>query len=525
MIRDPVSPAGTADTRKSAGLSFGLAAPFLLGGFLLISSTTNLIPGLWPFDSKRIIQFGLLFSIFLLPLADRSIRKELDLILRFVPRWLKLTLLAIACTGVLSALVNAQTPLHAVVSISDVILLTSLLMAVAVVAACRRSAGRWFDRVALVLLAMTGLAVGLQELIGVAASRATGFEFSYEQSLLHFAHPRFYNQVQSWIVPLLAALPLAFSRNRFAVLACLLVLGLNWYLVLMTGARGSFVSITAALLISAILLPATRRPLLLWQLSGLLLGLLIYLGVMMSFEPDTSESTVHAEGQQSTQSGGEAASADEGSRFYLQSLGRPMLHSTGRLWAWKGVLNDIQAHPVLGIGPMNYACVETRWLAHPHNFPLQLAGEWGLPVALAVSILALLLFWRLVRTMRHATDSSTSGVTLASLLFAGLLAAMMHACLSGVLVMPASQLTGVLICGWLLGLHDPGKRQKPASHAVGLAVAGLMFCSALLTLGVYELSTMQQREAMKNQDEVMAPRMWQDSRLCRFYLHPNTVTN
>lgn len=516
----------TAESIASPQLFPSLLAPLSLGVFLLVSSTTTLIPSLWTFDSKRIIQFGLLLLIFMLPLSNRRINIQLELLLRSVPRWLKRTLLLISGMGVLSAIVNAQSLLHAAASLSEVALLCSLVMVIPVIAACRRVAGRWFDRVAMALLAMTGLAVGIQELIGVLAAHTMGVSFNYDVSLLHFAHPRFYNQVQSWVIPTLAALPLVFSRHRVALLACLLVLGLNWYIILMTGARGSIVSIMTALLFCVVLLPAVRRPLISWQLAGIVLGGLIYAGVLLTFVspevPGTPPPSMQAVSPEAT---GNSGGPDENSSFYRHSLGRSMLDSNGRLWAWKGVLGDARENPALGIGPMNYACVETRWHAHPHNFPLQLAGEWGLPATMAVFIIVFFLFWQLVGTIRREKYDNGYDTVLSGLLFAGLLAAAVHSCFSGVLVMPASQVSGILLGGMLAGLYPLKERSETKGNFRGFAAAGVLVCVALLALGIYELRTMQERDAMKTQAEKMTPRMWQDSRLCRFYNRTNPVTN
>ena len=157
-------------------------------------------------------------------------------------------------------------------SFSEVALLSALVLGVFVVAACRRIAGRSFDRVAIGLIAMTGLTVGMQELIGVIAAHNAGVDFNFRISLLHFSWPRFYNQVQSWTIPALVALPLLFARYRLAFFLCALVLGLQWYIILATGARGSFVSIGAAIVLALVFLPTVRWRLLTWQLSGLAAG-------------------------------------------------------------------------------------------------------------------------------------------------------------------------------------------------------------------------------------------------------------
>ncbi len=49
-----------------------------------------------------------------------------------------------------------------------------------------------------------------------------------------------------------------------------------------------------------------------------------------------------------------------------------------REFLWTRAVSDAATHPILGIGPMHFAYSYNDIAAHPHNFWLQLAGEWGL---------------------------------------------------------------------------------------------------------------------------------------------------
>ena len=86
---------------------------------------------------------------------------------------------------------------------------------------------------------------------------------------------------------MLVALPLIFSQNRLARVACAVVLALHWYIVLMTGARGTFIAVLAAITFAALFLPRIRKPLLAWQAVGLALGALLYGAVLLSFQADS----------------------------------------------------------------------------------------------------------------------------------------------------------------------------------------------------------------------------------------------
>ena len=535
----PLSPGpGTFATEapvnlRDPSLLLSLFVPALIGLYLFLTSTSYLVPGIWPYDAKRILQFGLLLILFLVPALDGRIRDEFGRLLASVPTWLKASLLCVPGWGVVSALYNARSVMHGLNSLSEVALLSSLVLGIFVVAACRRIAGRWFDRIAITMIALTGLAVGLQDLIGVAAAHFEGFDFNFYTTLIYFSWPRFYNQVQSWMVPALAALPLLFVRYRLAKIVCLIVLGLQWYIILSSGARGTFISIIAALVFVLILLPAVRLHMLKWQASGFILGALVFSLVLFSFEAGGQAAATGPEPEPNPRAlirgadnwAGDVELSSGKSSFFMQSVGRPMAHSSGRNWMWSVTLHDARSNPLLGIGPMNYVCTSPRRIGHPHNFPLQLAAEWGIPVALAVCVIFLFLLYRISQCIRQNEFGRPEDTVLAGQLFTGALAAALYACLSGVMVMPASQVTGLLLCGMLLGLYPSASGDEPAPALRWVFIPGLLVAVSLLGLGVHELKTMKDRESRMLPMEIGIPRIWQQAKVCRQYNPRSEVKN
>ncbi len=167
----------------------------------------------------------------------------------------------------------------------------------------------------LYLLALMGLAVVIQELMGFIANWMLGSEFSYTQALVHFAHPRFYNQLQTWSIPVLAALPLLFPGKRWIKLGCIVLLGLQWFLVIAYAARGTAVSLLIAMVFIAFWCPRQRKIWLKYQFAGILAGVIIYFGIL--------------------QLNGLLIPQSESGEFYAHSAGRPMLHTTGRSCLWR----------------------------------------------------------------------------------------------------------------------------------------------------------------------------------------------
>jgi len=509
-----------------------LCVPVLIGLYLLITSTTYPIPDIWPYDGKRILQFCLLLVLFLVPVVNKRIRYEFTALLLAIPLWIRLLLFFVFAWGVLSAMVHARSLMHALNSLSEVALLTSLVLGVFVVASCRRISGLIFDQIAIGMIALTVLAVGLQEIIGTVAILNMGVEFNFRVTLMHFSYPRFYNQVQSWAIPALLALPVLFPRKRWAPIACALILGLQWYIILLTGARGSFIALAAALILAVTFLPPVRPLFLKWQTVGFVLGAVLFSTMLYSFESSSNDRkvtqphkpTIIYEGDRNQGSTALQLRGGESS-FFKQSVGRPMNHTTGRSWLWKAAVADASNNPLLGIGPMNYACTSSREMGHPHNFPLQLAAEWGIPVAFVSCALIFALLLRVAKDVRQGLVGSMQENALAGVLLISVLTAGIYACLSGVLVMPASQTTGLLVCGMLLGLYPRAHTDVTQPILRWGTLPGLIMSVGLLLLGSYELVTMKDRGDLLSPAESLYPRIWQDAKVCKLYAVQNEVKN
>ncbi len=438
-------------------------------------------------------------------------------------------------------------------SLAEVSLLSQLVLAALCVAACRQAAGTQFDQAALLLLALVAVAVGLQELLGVLAALNSGVEFLPSVALLHFSWPRFYNQVQSWSIPVIAALPLVFPGKPLAKFFCVAALALEWYVVIATGGRGSMVGVGGALLAAVILLPAIRRTLIQYQISGLLGALLIYGLVVfaqqqlvgggfgthsastLSAPPAAAPGHTAAQVQaiQGTEDG--AAIVQDapvprrpgmaGSGRFLEPLtGQRMWTSSGRIAMWRGTLQDARTHPLLGIGPMNYACTGPLYrAAHPHSFPLQLLAEWGIPAFLLLLPVAGFLFLGLFRMLRNPPAGHAPAMPLAGFLATALLAAVIHAGLSGVLVMPASQVAGVLVGGWLLGTLPAQASLRLSRAPVSLVlISGLVLSLALLGFARQEIAVSERRLEQTAVMDRGIPRLWQNGKVCRLYREAST---
>ena len=515
-------------------IALALLCGALPGLFLLITSTTFLVEGQFVYDVKRLLQLGIITALFLAATFNPSLRNAFGAQLARIPKWVKTLLLLIVALGITSSAVNATSNMHLAYSLLEVALLSMLVLAALVIAACRVVAGELFDQVAITLLAMTSIVVGMQELLGVAAALANDTEYYFRISLMHYSWPRFFNQVQAWTLPVLAALPMVWSGSKsellrskvFQAVVCLVALSFNWYIILMTGGRGVALSLFAAFAVCLMFFPAIRKTCIRWHLPGLILGVVLYsvIGAIQTQEPNpetSQEFSTPAENQLANPD--DWFDADEGeSRFSRQSLvGRLSLDSSGRVYMWRLAWGQMKASPLLGIGPIQYACTgEERLAAHPHSFVMQFSAEWGL---LAAALLAMVVAFVVASVLksRHEFVQSTESQVAAGLLIAGVLAAGLYSFLSGVFIMPASQTVAVLTAGWAIdALRGNASSSAPTSTLLRLTLPLACLISLMvLTLAAIEFENLEANAQLISSGDSKFPRFWQEGKACKYFDH------
>jgi len=471
----------------------------LSGLYLILTSAFYPLDFLSVFDAKRVLQAGLFASLLTFAFVYAPLRESARLQIARLAGTDRLVLAAFFVIGIASSL-RLDHPAYALV---DVSMMFVLLVLIAITAASRDLSGTRFDRWAVILLAAMGLAVFIEEFMGFFANWALGTEFSYQQALIHFAHPRFYNQLQTWSIPVIAALPLLFPGKRWIRVGCVILLGLQWFLVIMLAARGTIVSLLTAMVFIALWLPAQRRNWLKYQLAGVLAGILLYTGILFLNDFIVPE----------TQAG----------EFYTNSVGRPLAHTSGRSTLWRLSVEDARSYPFLGAGPTRYACDNDLFLpAHPHSFPFRILGEWGVVALALVLMLIIRTGFRLLKHLKYQHNGRKDDRPLKAMLATSLIAGTIHASLSGLFIMPASQVLMVLIAGWMLSLagrtvQSPGSppQKKPIFGYVILSVGlALIFSQSIFV--AREVRQLDVRTAYSKTYGPMVPRFWQNGRICEY---------
>lgn len=392
-----------------------------------------------------------------------------------------------ASLGALSSL-QAEFVRAAFTEVSLHVLLAVLtVVTAAAVQADRERISVWARRACVLLGAVHVAGIAARYAAMLALERAPNIDVL----LLGYANPRFPTALYALLMPMIAMFVLdtcertAFRRVAWAVLALL------WCISLALGTRAIWFAYALALpLMSAVVgwrrtLPGARV-LGATALAGVLAYLLLFI----------------------------ALPAWLGLGDALPSQVDHLSSVSDRALLWRQSLSAIEAHPWLGVGPMNLAGQGDSFASHPHDWILQVGAEWGVP---ALLLLVWILF-RLARDVRRSVVTSP-GINLGLL---GPLAAtavgLCYGLVDGNLVMPVSQTVFALVAGLLCGnVSVMTSKTSPRRSFARLALAAVL-ASVVFLLG-YVVDTLPgQSDAEKTWRQTsrypfLAPRFWQQGLL------------
>jgi hypothetical protein len=286
----------------------------------------------------------------------------------------------------------------------------------------------------------------------------------------HYANYRFFNHVQTVVLPLLAMIAATTPERRLRAIAQV-GLATQTALLLFLAGRGTLLAICVSTLLVVLLFGRASRGYLRQVAFGAVAGACLWLLVFRALPwalglPYGSELRV-------TETGSDSA------RWTLLSI----------------AYQDIQRFPWLGSGPMHFAHALSHTTrgdaAHPHNIYLQVASEWGLPFLAGVVVIAAMVLGRLVSAVRaRANRDPASGRTGDALMGTGLVAAVIAIAVDGLVsgnfVMPVSQVWIAVTLGWAAAWLSACEQRRPDSSAPQLArpwgwrsIAGLLLLAQL----------------------------------------------
>ncbi|HWX03378.1 O-antigen ligase family protein [Collimonas sp.] len=421
---------------------------------------------LWPFafingtgfhDNQRILEIisigmALLFSLAFLVRASHS------RILPMYERRAVFFLTLFFSLGLVSSAV-AYSPRHALFEWANFLSLgiTSMLIA----SEMRTKGDGLLDKVLLLCGIGSALYILLEIVVYLAMINAGG-QPANEMLIAGFGNYRFFNHVQTVTLPLLGLLAARSGTGKKKIFSWI-VMSAWWALLFLTAGRGTFFGILAGMGVTVMCLRKASLPWCKVMLYSALLGFSVYLlfyvliPISLGLQPFG---------------------------FLFSVVGRTMANpDSSRLPLWIRAWEMIAAHPWLGAGPMHFAHFgrSVQNGAHPHNWMLQIASEWGIPALLCLVAALVLGFRKLLAARRYPElKDGKNQLILAAWLTTGV-AILVDGLVSGLFVMPSSQLWIALYIGcawgWLCSV-------APSTVATTMRLSAVMRVGGVISVTV-----------------------------------------
>lgn len=458
----------------------------LVATYFVFGSTTGFGLPFGTYDQQRVAQIGLLGLVF----ASRGLHLARPSGCAFVFSCGKVpavSLIFLAAWGALSSLAAAQ-PKWALLEWA---LFVSLTFFAAAIASIRSSETDSLDKAILGIVVMAAAVYVVATFSAYLATVFDGTPLLVWELFGGFSNIRFFGQYQSLTLPLVVLPLLLYKLSNGQRLLLMLLCSVWWTFAIATGTRGTWLGMMVASAV-AIYCGSQGRKWVAAQVRCFLMGFAIYI-LLFDIVPDYF---------------GIQSITIVGSRFAdIASLSKRDL-------LWTAAAGFVREHPFWGVGPMHFAHFPNDIGAHPHNSLLQLAAEWGVPVALAVLVIALRAVYAMVGTVRQTIGVDPSKSLLMIGLIASIVAAMAQSLVDGVIVMPFTQTVLAFVSGWALGVYRSlsGRRVLPKSNwehlalfLLGTMAIGLMY--SLLAPELWRLGEWE-RSFLDRHVGVPCPRFW-----------------
>lgn len=444
-------------------------------------------------DQQRCIELAILIPT----LGIALVRGLAASALQAIPapaRWYSLAFLALgACS-----LTRAYSPGHVINEWSMFVMLGIAASIVAHEFANASDAGR--QRMLLVLASVCGL-YALRELLVYAAHLAVKSPLSYLEIAIGFSNFRFLNHTQTALLPLLALLAVqAPGVARARRIACFAVSAFWWSILFFVEARATVLG----LLVACAMVLAVRRqhalPYLKTMVMAAVCGACIYLVLFIAVPMLAGMPPFGVP-----------------DRILERTVSDP---ASGRQFLWKRAIELIAQHPVLGVGPQHFAHAgaDLGWGAHPHDWVLQIATEWGIPALCCVIAMLMLGIRGLLRAAAAVDVDDTRNQAVCTALIVAVTAIVVDGLFSGVLVMPQSQLAILLVFGMAIGWVR--SRQAVSAPRARGAVRFTSLILVLTALGAmvvtagpdfmrkWNAAPLTEQELVRNRFPTHWPRFW-----------------
>jgi O-antigen ligase len=446
-------------------------------------------------DDQRAFQILFLFAFALL-LAPGARAAALGKMASRPARWLLGGFFALGCVSALAA----YAPRYAFYEVASFFLLLALGLCVAAEIAQDVATNTWrlLQAIGLVCLVYALRIVVVYALALVMHSLAEGRDLTPG-----FSNYRFFNHVQTVTLPLLVVLFMRTPRSTRMRWVWFLLASFWWAMIGATAARGTLLGELAGCAAMLVLRRRQGLRFVQWMAATALVGAALYL-VLFVLLPALAGMVPF----------GELSGVVE------RTVADP---ASGRERLWRRSFELIAAHPWRGVGPLHFAhhAADVRTGAHPHNWALQVAVEWGLP-ALACLVAAIVAGARgLLRAGRAVAAAGEQNQLLFAAFAVTGVAILADGLLSGLVVMPQSQLFIMIYLGCAIGWSASMRTAvAPASRPPGaaklIAPVLLVVAAGCLAAGAWpELGPRLRHDPSVNAAASISgvtrwPRLWQD---------------
>jgi len=339
---------------------------------------------------------------------------------------------------------------------------------------------------ALLLLATYALGVAVRYVAAVSLWRPLDLDVV----LLGYANPRFPSALHAVLIPFAASLAANRERGKAIRAATFVVLAAIWAINLALATRAIWFAYLVALPLLWVLLGRRaigRTASIVIASAGA--GVLLY-AIVFRWLPEW---------------------IGFGQSFQARSLDQ-LASGSNRMLLIRSSLEAIRAAPWIGIGPMQFAAIPGVWAAHPHNWLLELASEWGLPAAVLTVYGTALLFRR---GGRLASGVRGEDAILLPFVVACVVA-LVYGLVDGNLVMPVTQVATALSFGGVVAILAPVP-DEPASRphtrklaAFAIALLGLACALHLGRFAARTVGPMTAAEQTVTPSRPFWPRFWGD---------------
>lgn len=156
---------------------------------------------------------------------------------------------------------------------------------------------------------------------------------------------------------------------------------------------------------------------------------------------------------------------------------RDIASSSGRMALWSDALRYAWQQFPLGLGPMGFAADGQYRSAHAHNLLLNIAAEWGLPLALTLLGILVRISWVIRKRVQHLSEKEKPLYTCLVLAF---ISVMVNVQFAGAQIMPVSALVLVLVIGLAVGFRPGGALPQPSTLDIRPVRATLVWAILML---------------------------------------------